>query len=66
MGMQRFIAGLDGFQSCGGDCLIVRLDEIVFIGAGVGVVFGPLIAEIWVRVGSCDKDACCEESDHQD
>ena len=35
MGVQRFIDGLDGFQSCGGDRLIVRLDEIVFIGAGV-------------------------------
>ncbi len=38
-------------------CLVLRLDGIVFSGTGVGpiVEFGPLIAEIWARVGSSES-----------
>ncbi len=38
------------------------------VHARVGLVFGvgPVIVEIWMRVGSCEEDACCEKSDGQD
>jgi hypothetical protein len=35
---------------------------VVVARVGLVVAIGPVIVEIWMRVGSCDKDAGCEKA----
>jgi ATP-dependent protease HslVU (ClpYQ) ATPase subunit len=52
-------------QSFGCESEVTSQGEVGFIGADVRSVVVE-IAEIWVRVGSCNEDACDEKSDSCD
>ncbi len=62
MGIKGLVASLNEGQSFGCKSEVTRRGEVGFIRADVCSVEVE-IAEIWVRVGSCDEDACDEKSD---
>ncbi len=64
MRVKGLIAGLNECQSFSCESAISCPDEVGRIGAGVSLVV--VIVEIWMRVGSCDEDACSEKSDGLD
>ena len=63
--VKGLVAGLNECQSFSCEGAISDVGEICFVGARVSLVV-VLIVEIWMRVGSCDEDACSEKSDGQD
>ena len=65
MGVKGLVASLNEGQSFGCESEVTSRGEVGFIGADVRLVEVE-IAEIWVRVGSCDEDACNEKSDSCD
>ena len=62
--MKFFVAGLNERQCFSGESVISCRVAVGCVGAGVGLVV--VIMEIWMRVGSCDENACSEKSDGQD
>jgi hypothetical protein len=60
--IKGLIAGLNEGQSFGCESEVSGWGEVGFVGAGVSLV-EVVIAEIWMRVGSCDEDACDEKPD---
>ncbi len=61
MRVKGLVAGLNEGQSFGCKSEVPGRGEVGFIGTGVGLV-EVVIVEIWMRVGSCDEDACDEKS----
>ncbi len=62
MRVQGLIAGLNEGQSFGCESEVSGRGKFGLIGAGVSLV-EVVIVEIWMRVGSCNEDACDEKPD---
>ena len=60
--IKGLVAGLNEGQSFGCESGISGWGEVGFLGVGVSSVV-VVIVEIWMRVGSCDEDACDEKPD---
>ncbi len=65
MRVKGFVAGLNEGQSFGCEGEVPGRVEVGFIGSGVCLV-EVVIVEIWMRVGSCNEDACDEKSNGRD
>ena len=65
MRVKCLVAGLNEGQSFGCESEVSGRGKVGFIGAGVSLV-EAVIVEIWMRVGSCNEDACDEKSDSCD
>ncbi len=62
MCVEGLIAGLNEGQSFGCKREVSGRGEVGSFGSGVSLVV-VVIVEIWMRVGSCDEDACDEKPD---
>ena len=65
MGVKGLVVSLNDGQAFGCKSEVTSRGEVGFIGDDVRLVEVE-IAEIWVRVGSCKKDACDKKSDSCD
>ncbi len=65
MGVKGLVVSLNDGQSFGCKSEVASRGEVGFIGDDVRLVEVE-IAEIWVRVGSCNEDACDKKSDSRD
>jgi len=65
VGVKGLVASLNEGQSFSCECEVTSRGEAGFIGDDVRSVEVE-IAEIWVRVGSCNEDACDKKSDNRD